>query len=143
MSYDFMEMRVAPPEGPICDFCSVPDVHWTYPCRDHQGSETAEALTVGSDGKVSFEKMVIDGYSSGGWACCNACHALIERGDRERLATRSAKRLIRKLKADQPWLVWSLSDATAHVRRIHDRFWANREGAAVHHDTPPREDPTR
>lgn len=139
--YDFMEMRVAPPEGAICDFCSSPDVHWTFPCRDHsQGTEHFGALVIARDGSSTIEKMDLDGFASGGWAACNPCHALILRGDRVRLARRSAKRMVRSLPDN---LLMSLGEATVHIRRLHDKFWANREGAPVYHETRPMVDPTK
>lgn len=124
MTYDHMEMHTPPPEGPICDFCSSPDVQWTYPCRDHaRKTEHALAISVDQDGSLSVDEMSIDGFSSGNWAACPACHALIRRGDRDRLARRSAKRMLRLMDAKM-----SLSNAIAHVRRLHDQFWSNRTG---------------
>lgn len=139
--YDFMEMLVAPPEGAICDLCSSPDVHWSYPCRDHaQKTEHFTALGLREDGSPAVEKMAIDGFSRGGWAACNPCHALIERGDRDRLARRSAKRMLKKQNLVG---VMSLSDAIAHIRRIQDQFWSHREGPPIYHDERPTKDPTR
>jgi hypothetical protein len=132
-------MLTAPAEGPICDFCSSPDVRWSYPCRDHNRQAHAEALIQRPDGSLRVEEMDIEGFSHGGWAACSACHALIQRGDRDRLARRSAKRMIR----NNPDIPLVLSNATEHVRRLHDQFWANRDGPPVHHDSRPTEDPTR
>lgn len=138
--YDFITMTTTPPDGPVCDFCSSPDVHWTYPCSDYANkAEQATAVGFQRDGSLAVESMVIDSFSSGGWACCNACHALIERGRRDKLARRSAKRLLRK----NPDLPMSLSNATEHIRRLQDQFWSHREGPPVYHEHRPTEDPTR
>lgn len=93
---------------PICDFCSSPDVRWRYPARD-------------------FVISALEGAGSeGGWAACPACHALIERGLRDKLTERSARRFARKhgipVKAVKPQL-----------RKLHDQFWANREGPPIPH----------
>lgn len=99
------------PGGHECDFCSVPSVAWAYPCRD---------FLVGDVGVPG----VPDQGSNGAWAACPACHALIERGDRSRLAMRSAKRLAKKHGL-------SLKLVLRAVRQSQDAFWAHREGAAV------------
>lgn len=136
---DIFEKAVAPPEGAICDFCSSPDVHWTYPCRDHpRKGETAVAVYVKA-GQLQSQAVHITGVQRGGWCACNACHALIERGARDRLARRSGKRLMRK----HPDLKLVLGNATAHCRRMQDEFWSNREGAPIFHEQRPTQDPTR
>lgn len=133
-------LKVAPPEGAICDFCSSPDVRWTFPCREHTSKpEHVEALIQRRDASLSVKRMDITATSFGGWAACSACHALIQRGDRERLARRSAKRMIR----DHPDIPMLLGNVTVHVRRRQDAFWANREGPPIHHDSRPKVDPTR
>lgn len=137
--YDFMEVAGPPPEGAICDFCSSPDVHWSFPCRDHKReTEHIASLVQSRDGSLRVEEMTLDGWQHGGWAACNPCHALILRGDRDRLAKRSAKRMMRK----HPDMGFILSNLTAHVRRLHDQFWSNREGEPTYHPTRPTEDPT-
>jgi hypothetical protein len=57
----------------ICDFCSSPAPRWSYPCP-------------------SFE---VQGYGSeGDWAACEECSVLVEAGDREGLALRSAEKYV-------------------------------------------------
>jgi hypothetical protein len=90
-----------------CDFCSSPDVRYAYPARDFIIKTPSE---------------IPDWGSAGGWAACPPCHALIQRGDRDRLARRSAKRMAKTYDI-------SLRAALAAVRRAQDDFWANREGA--------------
>lgn len=136
--YDFLSMEVAPEAGAICDFCSSPDVHWSYPCRDHQRTEHLGVVTLVGDELVTGA-LDLDHFSAGGWAACNPCHALIARSDRERLARRSAKRALRMA----PGSPIGLADLTAHIRRVQDQFWANRLGAPVYHQIRPRQDPTR
>lgn len=147
MTDDQIIVMTQPPEGPVCDFCSYADVHWSYPCRDHaQKTEHATALVLSTDESPRVDHQIIDGFSHGGWAACNVCHGLIERGDRERLAKRSAKRQVRKLASQRPPVIWPLGDAIAHIRRLHDQFWENREGEPVYHEHRPgpgAKDPTR
>ena len=114
------------PPTPVCDFCSAPDVQWSYPARDFIVRE--EGLVVGiGESELTAKEFILDQGSHGGWAACPACSALVERGDRERLARRSAKRLIRT----HPELGLSLRQVLPDVRRRHDDFWANREGPRV------------
>jgi hypothetical protein len=135
--YDFMAMQTAPPDGAVCDFCASPDVHWSYPCRDHQRRVEHLNVVMGTAGELRTQPVDLDAFSSGGWAACNPCHALIERSDRVRLARRSAKRLIR---SGAPI---GLKAAIAHCRGIHDQFWSHRDGPAVYSAQRPLSDPTR
>lgn len=116
---DFISVVPTPPEGEgICDFCSSPDPQWDYPCRDFVQNEIIE---------LPHQRFSIEAHSDGEWAACPACHALIERGDRVRLAKRSAKRLLKRVDPEIA-RVWSLKNATEHTRHIHDGFWRHREG---------------
>jgi hypothetical protein len=99
---------------------------------------TATAITAEA---VATQDVSINFGSGGGWAACPACHALIVRGDRERLTRRSAKRLCRKYRQEQN-VILSLGDAIRLLRPLHDDFWANRMGPPVP-TTPDHEDPTR
>ena len=127
---DFFFNRPTPPEGERkCDFCSSHDPQWKYPCRDYVQTEHMDAVLIKRDtGDLKRESMSIEAHSQGAWAACPPCHALIERGDRERLARRSAKRLLKSVGTEMA-RAWSLGNATEHVRRIHDAFWSNRLGA--------------
>lgn len=88
----------------ICDFCGSPDPKWSFPARDfHLGA---------------------DRVSADGWAACPACHALVLRGDRDKLAMRSAKRIARAHRLP-------LHGIPAQVRAMQDDFWANRLGDPV------------
>lgn len=143
--FDFMTFVGPPPEGPICDFCSYPHVTWTYPCRDHRRATTRNiAVGIEADGSSEVvSDLTLDGIQHGGWAACNVCHAFIERGDRIRLAKRSARKLIDKLARQRPPIIYPYENAVRTVREFHDDFWANREGPAVKHEGQPRKDPTR
>lgn len=63
-----------------CDFCSTPGPFWRYPARSF----------------VSYCAPNIAGESVGDWAACEACHVLIESGDRHKLAQRSLDELLLK-----------------------------------------------
>jgi hypothetical protein len=112
-----------------CDFCDSRDVQWVFPCRDHRGgAEIAEAVIVQADDSSSVKRMSISAVLTGDWAACPACHALILRGDRQRLARRAAKRIKAKYAAMTPPIIMPLNNLTAHIRRRQDDFWANRQG---------------
>lgn len=96
----------------ICDFCSSPDVQWSYPARDFEVTGIPLARRAGS---------------SGGWAACPVCHVLIERGDRVRLAHRSAKRMARRYGV-------SVNSIERELRSLHDQFWASREGPPTRYE---------
>jgi len=128
-----------------CDFCTSPNTTWAYPCRDFKAKpETATALIETADG-LHTTSAVLDLYSGGGWAACPVCHLLIQSGSRDRLARRSAKKLVRAMATDGRMAAGalSLSQATAHTRRLHDQFWTNREGPPVPIDPGAQADPTR
>lgn len=108
---------------PVCDFCGTPNVRWIYPTRDFSSDivEDGAALTFNS---------------SGGWAACPTCHGLIERGERDSLARRSADLYQDQTDVPYPALLASL-------RALHDDFWANREGSPVASRPDEVTDPTR
>lgn len=93
-----------------CDFCSAPEIKWSYPCRDF-----VMQMVPGMPG----------GASAGSWGACSACYSLIERGDRAGLAKRSAKKMVKK----HPGLPLKL--ALQACRNSHDGFFAHREGPPV------------
>lgn len=90
----------------ICDFCSEPDVAWSYPARDF----------------VGYESEGIVGESVGAWAACEECHRLIESGDRVGLTARSIALLI----VSQPELVEFKVDIENRLGTVHDRFFGSR-----------------
>lgn len=91
----------------VCDFCSSPDVQWAYPAEDFVVSGSIlPANTAGS---------------AGGWAACPACHALIERGDRVKLARRSARKFAKRYGVP-------VGSIEPRLRELHDQFWAHRKG---------------
>lgn len=91
-----------------CDFCGSPDVQWAYPARDFV--------------MLTAPEIPKDWGSKGAWAACPACHALIQRGLRDKLATRCAKRMARRHGT-------SVRSVLSDVRRLQDAFWSSREGA--------------
>lgn len=121
-------MYVQSPESgdEICDFCSSPDVAWVFPCRDFQDEAQVGAVMFQANSSPRVSSSDMTGVFVGDWACCPACHALILRGDRERLARRSAKRVVRKYAAQN--VFFSFKDLLAHIRKRQDNFWANRQG---------------
>lgn len=90
----------------ICDFCSEPNVAWSYPARNFIGLAVANVMA----------------ESIGAWAACPECHALIEAGDREGLAQRSAALLIVK----QPEFALVRDDVLAQLSGLHSQFFEAR-----------------
>jgi len=73
----------------------------------------------------------------GGWAACPVCKMLVDRNDRERLARRSAKRLVKT----HPHLSFKL--ALQAVRGTHNGFFLHRGPGPAIPTTPNQEtDPT-
>ena len=66
----------------ICDFCSSPKTTWRYPAHD------VPAISLGD----SQELVEVQLNSKGGWAACDICHDLIERGEWDLLLDRSVAR---------------------------------------------------
>lgn len=99
----------------ICDFCCYDKsiVVASYPARDFTMPVIAN----------------VDAGMRGWWAACADCRYLIEQGDRQKLAERSADAYINKGEArsiPRPLLVKSIRD-------LHDQFWSNREGPVCDH----------
>lgn len=95
-----------------CDFCSNGAVRWRYPARDF----------VVTDLTARLHAQELPGVGSeGGWAACAACHALIERTDRQGLVLRSARKFAKRYGVPARLLMPDL-------RKLHDQFWENREG---------------
>jgi hypothetical protein len=107
----------------ICDFCSSPDVRWSFAARSFTTHKDFIGTRTMRDGTADIKAVGITFGSDGNWAACPACHALIASGERYKLARRSAKRF---LKAHP--IPMSLSNATDMMRTLHDEFWSNREG---------------
>ncbi len=100
----------------ICDFCTAQTARpWCYPCR------AFVAWELPADQNILGVPVVAD--SPDDWAACDACHALIEAGDWEALAQRSA--------ADSLSTRLGLRDhALAMMRDLHAKFRAHRAGPA-------------
>jgi hypothetical protein len=94
-----------------CDFCNIEAVKWDYPAKSF-------ALF------VAFLNVMWG--SNGGWGACHACHAIIERGDREALLARAIA-MIGTFGQDPEF------DAamTAAMRELHAQFFAHRLGPAL------------
>lgn len=127
-----------PNDGAVCDFCGSIDVHWSFPCRDFT-HERKLSLGILSAAGAEARDVNLTGASAGGWAACNVCAALIKRGDRDRLAKRSARTNQRKMAARGT--VIGLASIIKLIRPFHDDFWANREGEPVYHEHRPRTEP--
>lgn len=86
-----------------CDFCGGSNPRWSYPAKDVAHSPAPGVSPV---------------MLTGGWGACDACHALIEHGDRNRLAERGAR------------VFRGVSEALAKevVVNTQKLFWDNRTG---------------
>ena len=102
----------------ICDFCSKPSVKWTYPAADF----------------VSLSTMW---GSAGDWAACNACHDLIEAGDRKGLTARSVDGYFKYGPNLLPDNTTTRALLNREISLLHTVFMEARTGA-VHPEVPPR-----
>jgi len=132
-NFDMREIR-DDPDRDVCDFCLSPNVRWTFPCRDFTTHDDLSIVSQQSDGSLSVDTEHIEYNAYGDWAACPACHALIVRGDRERLAVRSVKHAFRR--HPEVAKVFVFEDYLAHVRMRQDKFWANRLGKPIPADHP-------
>lgn len=100
----------------ICDFCSKTPVRWRYPARDFTRH-------------WQLTKASVTATSHGDWAACDHCHGIIRRGDREALAEHSLATMpdLKAMLARLPPQAKEI--AKAEMRRLHDDFWASRDGA--------------
>lgn len=112
---DFMIGMTTPvkPEDWKCDFCSGRPVRWSYPARDSRMGTISAQLPSGG-----FE---LTGMSRGDWACCDDCHRLIQRADRDALFERAVEKF--------PVKMIPRAIVRESIRTIQDNFWAAREGA--------------
>jgi len=102
----------------VCDFCGSTDVTWEYPAQDfmigiggiHEDGST-EIIGVGSDGS---------------WASCDACHDLIERGDKDGVLARTIAT------SEREGSLRSFPDLRGVLEKtivvVHKRFYASRTG---------------
>lgn len=103
----------AHPELFRCDFCSRPGVAVSYDAVDF---DTGYAERDGT-------KHV----SRGGWAACQVCADLIEADDREALADRSLGSWVEQ----HPGSAGRGGQIREALRKVHDEFFRNRQGAGV------------
>ncbi len=91
----------------VCDFCSHSPVTQSYPAKtfDVQVQGTTET-------------------SITGWAACDICHGMIQRGDVAGLALRSLNFLL----SEHPWIKDYDDEAYADIVKLHNQFYANRSG---------------
>jgi hypothetical protein len=137
MTYDYV-IRRAPGEPVKCDFCSSPDVCWSFPCPDFAVNQRLHVTGIRLDLSRTEQDMNLDWGSSGGWAACEVCARLVIAEKWDKLLTRSAKTAIR-LKM----LPVSLHDMKKLIAPLHAEFRRLRRGEPIYHHTTPTEDPTR
>lgn len=91
----------------ICDFCSSPNVRWSYPAEDF--------VYVGITGSGIA--------SHGSWEACDVCHGMIERGDHALLVKHSVERLgLPNLPAE------SIPGFEIDIAGLHSAFFKQRTG---------------
>lgn len=95
----------------LCDFCSEPSPAWCYP------AETFIAMTIGP----------VASASDGGWAACDECQRLIEVGDRQALADRSAALLI----VANPEFAAASEELRRQLGDLHRGFFDHRRGPCM------------
>lgn len=99
-----------------CDFCSSPDVKWAYKAEPFAGM----VLGVDRDGDIMSRHF----SSDDGWAACDACHQLIEAGDRDGLIDRC---LYQSHNPDVAAMMHELPTKHSQIRQMletfHAAFW--------------------
>lgn len=101
-----------------CDFCSSTLPAWRY--------DTDDQLIALAAGELARAAM----HSTGGWTACDTCRTLIERDERELLASYSAAR-------SQPYSNLSFAAAKEMCKGIQAAFWAARRGPPVRLEARP------
>lgn len=122
----------------LCDFCSSNEVTWLYPTEGVL--LRPEGIVMHPDGSTTSEKGRLIG-SDPGWGACDPCAELVESGDADALARRSAKATIDLHRDALEALgagggveaVWA---TTVEFQR--EGFWQCRSGQRVPYD---REEP--
>jgi hypothetical protein len=106
---------------PCCDFCTDGRIAWRYPTRP------VTAALGPPDGGPDLRTAV---QYNDAWLACQACHELIDRGERHGLARRAAAALAaeRRGRALGPHELEGVLRQTASV---HALFFANRRGDPV------------
>lgn len=104
----------------VCDFCSRPNPSWAFGCRDFK-EPAIPGINLGQQ-------------SIGEWAACEACAAMIRQGRWWQLGTRCLDSMIRT----HPELAGHRDTIRVYLRKLHDRFRANRTGPPTR-ITPGRE----
>ncbi len=89
----------------ICDFCSSEKIRWHYPAK-------------------TFSFPSLSWQSEEGWIACHQCSQLIEEGQIEALAQRSADGFRR----EHGLIESSRELVVLHMRELHALFRANRLG---------------
>lgn len=114
----------------VCDFCSSPDVRWSFGARDF-------TLLAEKTGLTDERGVPLDWGSLEGFAACDPCKRLIMNTDREALLRRSAQAMVDLFGVH-------ISEALLSCRTVQDAFWANRTSAEPVPASPEDEsDPTR
>ena len=93
---------------PLCDMCSESDPVWVHP---------ALSFPVEIDG-------IVLSNSIDEWYACSTCHQLIEAGDRDALAIRSADRFM----MDHPEFILDYKSVVSQLQQVHDQFFQYRYG---------------
>lgn len=105
-------INVGPPEsGPICDFCSDPEVFASLPCEDFVAD------------RLQAFGILWASESKGHWAACKTCDALIRDEDWEGLLDRSLDRL-------KATIGFVPTGTRGKIRELHKEFRRHRKREA-------------
>lgn len=107
---------IATPEEPICDFCSEKPVVAGYLQPDYIMAE------------YQLGPMPVVANSTGGWSACEECARMVDAGQKEKLAARSAERFYVRHPEMGGHVPSSM--ALGLVRSAHAGFWENWEPAS-------------
>jgi hypothetical protein len=101
-----------------CDFCGDPKVTQSYPAHTFDLTLRLKQSAFPHDEAAPQQESI------SGWAACDACHGLIQRGDETGLAMRSLNSFLENC----PSMEDDAAGIYAGIVAIHNGFFANRTG---------------
>ena len=111
----------------LCDLCSAPNPVYRYPARDFDSRTDVAAQPVELEGQTIEAGTPVTQFSTGDWAACEVCHAMIQRNYRAGLALRSLNFML----IEDPEMAERADDLYQMLMELHAKFFDNRTGEPV------------
>ena len=105
-----------------CDMCSLPDPNpaWDYVCDSFEGLVFATT----DDGPEETVAASASFHSDEGWLLCDACHVLVEAGDKEAVVNR----VLDSPYHERPIDAGHREKFAEMIRQFHATFWDTKKG---------------